>query len=375
MNIVVLVEDFPDLKRSVFPFVKQLVDEMANQGHELQVIAPFSITKNRRLCKRKEYYRAGKGTVTIYRPLYVSFSTFRIGSQSLSYMMLQKAINRALKKLEIKPDAIYGHFWHTAFCGYKYALQNNLPLFVASGESEIAFRADTIQKRNFCNYLSGVVCVSTKNKEESEFLGLTQEDKCVVFPNAIDKNLFKNMDKEKCRSRLNLPKNAFIVIFVGWFIKRKGPLRVAEAISKIQDGKPVYSLFIGSGNDDPTCDNILFKGIVKHSDIPIYLNAVDVFVLPTLHEGCCNAIVEAMACGLPVISSDLPFNKDICNEKNSILVDPMNIDAIRDAIISLRNDINLRASLSNGALNTSKELTIDKRASRIIDFMIKRKNS
>ena len=144
---------------------------------------------------------------------------------------------------------------------------------------------------------------------------------------------------------------------------------MAEAISRIHEGKTVYSLFLGSGAEDPTCDNILFKGSVKHSDIPVYLNAADVFVLPTLHEGCCNAIVEAMACGLPIISSDLLFNQDICNEKNSILVDPMDVDAIRAAIVNLRDDADLRTSLSNGALKTSKDLTIDKRASRIVDFM------
>ena len=371
MKILVLVEDYPDTKRSVFPFVKQLVDEMANQGHELQVIAPFSITKNKRLCKREEIYQVGSGTVVVYRPSYFSFSTLKVGKRSLSHLMLQRAIGRAMRRLKDKPAVVYGHFWHTAFWGYQYARQNNLPLFVATGESEIRFRADDIQKRAFCDYLSGVVCVSTKNKIESVALGLTHEEKCKVFPNAIDQSLFKKLDKSDCRTRLKLPQDAFIVIFVGWFINRKGVLRVAEAISRIHEGKTVHSLFIGSGNEDPACDNILFKGSVKHNDIPVYLNAADVFVLPTLHEGCCNAIVEAMACGLPVVSSDMPFNKDICNEKNSILVDPMNVEAIRSAIVSLRDDANLRDSLSNGALNSSKDLTIDKRASRIVNFIKK----
>lgn len=371
MKILVLVEDFPDSKRSVFPFVKQLVDEMANQGHVVQVIAPFSISKNKKLCKRKESYLVGKGSVIVYRPMYLSFSNLKIGKCSLTYLILQNVINRTMRKLKNKPDVVYGHFWHTAFWGYKYACQNNLPLFVASGESGIVFRADTVQKRAFCDYLSGVVCVSTKNKKESIALGLTQENKCEVFPNAIDKTLFKKLDKRECRTHLNFSQDAFIVIFVGWFINRKGTLRVADAISKIHEGKSVCSLFLGSGNEKPTCDNILYKGAVKHSDIPVYLNAADVFVLPTLHEGCCNAIVEAMACGLPIISSDLPFNKDICDERNSILVDPMNIDAIKDAIITIRDNANLYVSLSNGALNTSKELTIDKRASRIIEFMKK----
>ena len=105
--------------------------------------------------------------------------------------------------------------------------------------------------------------------------------------------------------------------------------------------------------------------------IEIY-SAADVFVLPTLHEGCCNAIIEAMACGLPVISSNLSFNWDILNETNSLLVDPMNICQIADSIIKLRDNNKLRMQLSLGALQTAKGLTIDVRVNKIMDYILKR---
>ena len=142
------------------------------------------------------------------------------------------------------------------------------------------------------DYVSGVICVSTKNKEESISLGLTTEEKCFVKPNAVNSELFKKLDKETCRKKLGLPADAFIISFVGSFIERKGANRVAAAIKSLS-GDPVYSIFAGRGNVEPDCENILFKGSLRHEDIPEYLNASDVFVLPTLAEGCCNAIVEA----------------------------------------------------------------------------------
>ena len=70
----------------------------------------------------------------------------------------------------------------------------------------------------------------------------------------------------------------------------------------------------------------------EHDVIAEYLNCADIFVSPTLAEGCSNSIVEAMACGLPIISSDLPFNHDILDEKNSILLDPVEVNEIALAI-------------------------------------------
>lgn len=108
---------------------------------------------------------------------------------------------------------------------------------------------------------------------------------------------------------------------------------------------------------------------VSNDKIVMYLNAADMFVLPTLAEGCCNAIVEAMACGLPVISSDRPFNDDILDESCSIRIDPSNIEELSDAIALLKNDPELREKLSEGALSKAKGLTIEQRAAAILQFI------
>ena len=92
-------------------------------------------------------------------------------------------------------------------------------------------------------------------------------------------------------------------------------------------------------------------------------------MLPTLAEGCCNAIIEAMACGLPIISSDLQFNDDILNEKNSIRIDSNNIDQIADAIRYLKDNPKVRETMSAASLEKAKELDIKNRAKKIIQFI------
>jgi glycosyltransferase involved in cell wall biosynthesis len=92
-------------------------------------------------------------------------------------------------------------------------------------------------------------------------------------------------------------------------------------------------------------------------------------VLPTLAEGCCNSIVEAMACGLPIISSDLPFNDDILDDNNSIRIDPNSIREIRDAIKQLIDNPELMKNMSIASTRSAKDLTIEKRVKNIIEFI------
>lgn len=365
MNILIITPDYPNRYKVHYPFVKQIVDEFARQGHQCFVIAPYSLTKNKRCYPAKEY----DGDVMVYRPSYLSFSDFRICRIKPSDYLRRRAVNRTTRWLPVKPDIVYCHFWESAVDAYPYARKKHIPLFVASGESSIANIINPKEvSQELRDYVSGVICVSTKNKEESISLGLTTEEKCFVKPNAVNSELFKKLDKTECRQKLGLPQDAFIVSFVGAFIERKGVLRVSEAIKQIK-GEPIYSCFIGRGAQDPDCENILHKGGLRHEEIPVYLNASDVFVLPTLAEGCCNAIVEAMSCGLPIVSSNLPFNWDVLDRTNSIMVDPNNIDAIKEAILRLYKDNNLRAALALGSLAKAQELTIDKRAKGILSFI------
>lgn len=368
MKILIITFDYPDERRSIFPFVKQLVEEWARQDHECIVVAPYSITSNRGFHQYRYLVHVESGKdVYVYRPNYISTSNFTIAGINLSKLLHKFAVQRVLKNLDFKPDLVYCHFWDSAVEALPYVIKNEIPLFVASGESSIPPISQKISSK-LKDFVRGVICVSSKNRDESISKGLTIKEKCIVIPNAVNGSLFHKEDKEECRKKLGLPLGSYIVAFVGWFSERKGSMRVSDAI-KFTNSNDIYSLFIGKGIESPNCDNILFIGSLRHDEIPIYLNAADVFVLPTLAEGCCNAIVEAMACGLPIISSNLPFNWDILNDDNSILVDPLNIQDLANAIIQLKEDNLLYNKLASNALLISKELTIDRRSRKIIEFM------
>lgn len=371
MNICILASGYPTKKRSEAIFVAKLADEFAELGHNVTFIAPQSITNilyHEGVFSSTSFVhktRNGK-CVNVYRPYTVSFGNSFLGRKTNAFFR-QFAIRQIVKKMG-DIDVYYAHFWSQGHSLYNVIKDTKKPLFVATGESKISYRNP---KDGFAEYVSGVICVSTKNKEESIRLGLTVGDKCVVLPNAIDNSVFYKKDKKECRAKLGIPQDSFVVANVGTICHRKGQSRIAEAINKLKD-QGIYSFFLGRKENldiSLDCPNIIHVGFVPHNVIPDYLNAADVYVFPSLAEGCSNSIVEAMSCGLPIISSDLPFNYDILDDKNSILVDPQNIDQIASAIAELKNDHQKLSAMSVDSLSKAESLTLPVRAQNIMKFI------
>lgn len=375
-HILLSSDGYPTKDDPVFPFVAQLVNALSLMNIQVTVVAPQSLTKhflrNTPLHPRHRCYTTdGQDVVEIFQPYTISFgSKYRL----LNRFFKKIAVNRALKKMNKKPDICYGHFWHCAAYLLDFAKKNKVPLFVASGEASVE-KENNIPKsvlNDFLKYYSGVIFASTKNKKESESLGFLTTQKNIVLPNAIDPAKFFKKDKRLLRHEYGIVLDVFIVVFVGAFINRKGPQRVAEALKKLRD-KNVKAFFIGGEKDGVACpfdyEGALYRGVVSHKKLVDYLNMADAFVLPTLAEGCCNAIVEAMACGLPIISSNLPFNDDILDDECSIRINPESVDEIAEAIKTLHDKLELRNKMGAAALQKASSMTIENRAKAILNFM------
>lgn len=376
MNICILSTRYPYKGNMVHVFVKKLVDEWAKLGHHCVVISPVSKTK---ILLGKEvnmpYYEkqevASGIFVEVYRPRFWHLPNIRLNGVSATSMSLQRTIDDTITKAGVNFDFIYGHFFGIASRGWRFAHKHRIPLFVATGESVLSLPSKpckefTIDKLR--QELCGAVAVSTKNKVEAAELGLIDPTKTKVFPNGANLDLFTRLDKVECRKKLGLPIDSFIVICVGQFIERKGQRRILQALDIIGNNK-IKTIFIGKGPDTFEHDSILFKGVVENSQLPYYLNSADAFVLPTRHEGCCNAIIEALACGLPIISSDLPFNHDVLNHRNAILVDPDDIVQISRGIENLFEDQILRERLASESYKMGQRLSISARSYDIINFI------
>jgi glycosyltransferase involved in cell wall biosynthesis len=219
--------------------------------------------------------------------------------------------------------------------------------------------------------LAGVICVSEWTRQLLIQGGYIKKDaNCEVFPNGVNCSVFYPGNKKEARIKMNIRQDDFVVCFVGGFDDNKGAERLVQALNLVDSS--IKAIFIGrDGPKTPVYDNAIFIGQCDNMSIPDYLRVSDCFVLPTKSEGCCNAILEALACGVPVISSDLPFNDGILDETNSIRVDPTNVSDIASAIKELKDDPERLANLASGAKMCADRFDISSRAKKIYMFMEK----
>ncbi|MDX1412983.1 MAG: glycosyltransferase [Candidatus Promineifilaceae bacterium] len=357
-------------------FVRALLLELAVLGIDITVLAPEplnNLTKAStgfRLAPRHEI----RDGIAIYRPRYMRYSNIDIPfggtTKNWSDASHVKAALREVQKLSGSFDLCYAHFLYPQ--GLAAAQVGDLlgiPAVTSLGESSFNRYAATYSNNDISHLLakfSGVLANSFLIKEYCiQHFGL-REDNIEVLPNGVNEKLFFPRERKAARKQCKLPQDRPIVVFVGQLIERKGPLRVLEAI---QPWPEVGAVFLGQGPQVPRGPQVLFQGAVAHEDVPIWLSAADIFVLPTLDEGCSNAILEALFCGLPIVSSALPFNHDILDDQVAILVDPGNVTEIGQAVFSLVNNPEQRTSMHMAAMEHSRNFRLGDRAKRINAYL------
>nr|WP_299172569.1 glycosyltransferase family 4 protein [uncultured Allomuricauda sp.] len=365
---ILVISSYPSLENpSMGVFVYNLVQNFCTLGHEVSVISPKNILSLG--AKKVESY--GAENCTVYRPLIISASNKQIGSFNtyrITELAQIKGVQRIVKRHNLEFDFVYAHFMRNGFIAVNALKKYKKPVFVAIGESDLPLLTKMYPRDYFeqsIKQIRAFIAVSSKLKKQLIGYGIS-ENKIFMKPNAVDFNKFYQRDKAEMRKKYKLPMDLKLVAFVGRFMDHKGPLRVLEAVQNLDN---VGALFMGKGPQEPSGSSVVFNESVPSYQIPELLSAADIFVLPTQREGSCNAIAEAIACGLPVVSSNIPEVMDQCNPSFSILVDPLNVKAIESAIKSILGDEERIAEMSKNALEHAKNFEIGERASSILNFI------
>ena len=371
-RICIVSNDYPCKNHAYYTFVQQLAYGLSAEGNAVSIIAPLSLTHamvhhDKLLPTQSEDISPEGRKIRVYRPRILSFGSSSASNSlftKIQYHLIKKAISKYVNKID-DLDILYCYFWHMGLSAAACIADKNIKIITQASEGEITVPPFLKTEKNL-KRVDGVVCASKKNMEESQQAGLLSTQKYQIISNGFRSDEFHQMDRSKAREHLGFPQDKFIIIFVGSFIERKGIKQLCVALNRFDD---VHSIFIGKGPLNPDCKNMLFSGSVTHNELIWYLNCADAFVLPTRAEGCCNAIVEAIGCGLPIISSKRNFNDEILNNECSIRIDDQSVDEIEEAIRRIKDSPELAKKMSNASILKSHELTISHRTEAILRFV------
>lgn len=394
MRVLEVCQEFPNrYYPQLGTFIKQSIDSIANQKVDITVVSPkpfvlpFSAFPYHNFSKLPRIEHTEKYDLHYPRYVYAVPKKYFYPITGISYAHFVSRY--AIKNIKPKPDLIHAHFsYPDGFGMIGLAKKWNIPLVISALgtiERKVAYEGSYTSRQiiKAMNFADKVLSVSEDLKLHIVNLGIN-ENKVIVVPNGVDTEKFKPAGKENARKLLNLPLDKNIILFVGALRSIKGVDYLIEAAKNFVDSNTELYLV---GRDDglkkslkkmaqdfKITDFIKFIGPVNHEDIPLWISASDILVLPSLSEGRPNVVLEALACEVPVVATDVGGIPElIINGETGYLVPAKNPLELSEKVNKLLGDENQREKMGKFGRKSiiQRGLTWEAHAKKTVDIYSK----
>jgi glycosyltransferase involved in cell wall biosynthesis len=302
------------------------------------------------------------------------------------FLAAASALN-CLKSKKINADLFHAHFIDIdGFVGAQLKEVYNKPLIVnASGSDayDLPFRNDWYKACSLyvLSAADRVIAVSQYIAKKISELGVSKE-KIRLIPNGYNK-IFRPFSQTIAREKLGLPQGKKILLCVGSLTEGKGHIYLLEAMKLIRKSRnDVTLLIIGSGDLETALrkrilqegldDSVFLVGEKVHGEIPLWMNACDVFVLPSLGESFGVVLIEALACGKPVVATHIGgIPEIISNDDVGVLVQPADPLALFEGLVVALS----RKWLSERILDFASKYSLEKTIPSLLNVYLEILNS
>ncbi len=233
----------------------------------------------------------------------------------------------------------------------------------ARGIFEMAIRLAIVTSRL-------VITVSQSAKEDLVRLLGVPPSKVWVTPLGVDTQFCPANEEAifNLRQKYDLPGG--YILYLGINKPHKNLVRLVEAFAKVKTGRKL----VLAGKEDPRYrevhkvvkqlslqDRVVFLGRVPEEDLPALYSAADLFVYPSLYEGFGLPVLEAMACGVPVVCSSTSSLPEIAGQA-AVVVDPLDLSQLARALERVLGDSDLRASMRQEGLKQAARFSWERTA-------------
>jgi glycosyltransferase involved in cell wall biosynthesis len=265
---------------------------------------------------------------------YYDFPALPVISRPLNGWMAARALLPDIRAFA--PDLIFSFFLYPdGYAALKIAQALSVPVVVVSIGSDINRIGDPISglhTRAVLRQADFLVTVSGDLRSKAVLMGAAQ-DKARAVINGCDLSVFHVRDRGQARERLRIDPGSEAVVYIGRMDLKKGLLELVDAAASLHPGRPnLHVYLVGEGPDRP----LIKSAIQKHDaagyihalpgcafdEVAVWMAAADLVTLPSYMEGCPNVVLEALACGRPVVATNVGGIPEIMSDDCGRLVPP-----------------------------------------------------
>jgi glycosyltransferase involved in cell wall biosynthesis len=326
-------------------FVYQRLAALA-QHTELKVCSPVPWFPLLKKATDRTTAERWNNTLPVFRPRFFYIPKFFKNSDARLYATGLRPWFESLYR-DWKPDILDAHFvWPDGVGVARLAQTFNIPYVITLRGKLYECLKSADQTRQCAKALQGarmVISVSSRLAQEAMRLGVNREH-VVVIPNGVDLEHFRVRDKLECRQKLNLPQQGRLLVSVAHLGHRKGHHEVIEALTELPGD--VHLVIVGGeaqgGSREQLLEMARKHGVAKrlilpgrqaYDLIPLYYSAADASVLASYREGCPNAVLESLACGTPVVATDVGAVPDILPQPEcGRIVPPQQVEPLQQGL-------------------------------------------
>lgn len=264
-------------------------------------------------------------------------------------------------------------------CPFVITLHDVIPYKMPETVGETYLRIFNEEMPNIVSLCDGIITVSQFSREDIAKAFNFPKDKIYVTHLAAE-DIYCPLNKVDCEDLIKACYgiSGDYILYIGGFSPRKNIVGLIEAFSKLMNrykkdiklviagkqGKS-YSIYKNRAIELGMEDKVLFPGFIEMEHLPHLYNAATALAYPSFYEGFGLPPVEAMACGTPVITSNVTSIPEVLGN-SAIFINPLDVDDICEAMYNLLSDENLRDDLILKGLVRSSELSWNKTAANTL---------
>lgn len=282
----------------------------------------------------------------------------------------------------LRYDIIHSHYWMSGISAISLREQWNIPVInmfhtlglmknrIAKNVTEIEGEYRIDGERTVIREANRLVAATIAERAQLEFLYQAEASKIKVIPPGVDLSRFYPIPKDEAKAVIGVPQNDRMILFVGRIEPLKGLETLLRALGRVtRDCCPMYLVVIGGEPDvSPETMNaemarlfalrdelnlqqmVIFLGKRAQDTLPYYYSAAEVVVVPSFYESFGMVALEAMACGTPVVASQVGGLAFLVQDGiTGYVVPDGNDEALGDRLILLAQNQDLRNKLGNQA--------------------------